>query len=75
MVDGEAQAGGDVYGAIWRLSQAYVPKAGQIHVFNTSTVVSKSADATCPAYQQGGKCGSCRSCWDPAVRNVAYPRH
>ena len=58
-----------------RMSGAMIDGYAPIKFVNTSTVVSKSADATCPAYQQGGKCGSCRSCWDPAVRNVAYPRH
>lgn len=42
---------------------------------NTSTVVTKNAAATCPAYTQGGVCGSCRACWDPAVANVSYPKH
>lgn len=58
-----------------RMSGAMLDGYAPIKFFNTSTTVSKSADATCPAYQQGGKCGSCRSCWDPVVRNVAYPRH
>ena len=58
-----------------RMSGAMLDGYAPIKFLNTSTTVSKSADATCPAYQQGGKCGSCRSCWDPAVRNVAYPRH
>ena len=58
-----------------RMSGAMIDGYAPIKFINTSTVVSKSADATCPAYQQGGKCGSCRSCWDPAVRNVAYPHH
>ena len=58
-----------------RISGAMIDGYAPIKFFNTSTVVSKSADATCPAYQQGGVCGSCRHCWDPAVRNVAYPRH
>jgi hypothetical protein len=29
----------------------------------------------CPAYTQGGKCGSCRACWSRDVAEVAYPRH
>jgi len=29
----------------------------------------------CPAYEQGGKCGDCRACWDPGVRVVALPKH
>ena len=29
----------------------------------------------CPAYDQNGKCGSCRACWDPTVENVDYKKH
>lgn len=29
----------------------------------------------CPAYTQGGVCGSCRACWSRDVAEVAYPRH
>jgi hypothetical protein len=41
---------------------------------HTSTVVSGSG-RTCPAPDQGNACGSCRACWDPSVRNVAYGKH
>ena len=40
---------------------------------NSSMVVEK--DASWPAPSQGGKCGSCRQCWDPAVKVVSYGRH
>ena len=40
---------------------------------NSSMVVLK--DATCPAPKQGGKCGDCRQCWDPAVKVVSYGKH
>ena len=40
----------------------------------TSTVTS-GQDATCPAPQQGGKCGSCRQCWTREVKNVSYGKH
>ena len=40
---------------------------------NSSMVVEK--DATCPAPSQGGKCGDCRQCWDPAVKVVSYGKH
>ena len=40
---------------------------------NSSMVVEK--DASCPAPTQGGKCGSCRQCWDPAVKVVSYGKH
>jgi hypothetical protein len=29
----------------------------------------------CPAPAQGNECGSCRACWDPTVKNVAYHHH
>ena len=31
--------------------------------------------AHCPAPQQGGKCGTCRNCWNRSVRTVAYTQH
>ena len=40
---------------------------------NSSMVVEK--DATCPAPSQGGKCGSCRQCWDGDVKVVSYGKH
>lgn len=41
---------------------------------NTSTVTTRG-DQTCPAYNQGGKCGPCRACWNPGVGNISYPKH
>jgi hypothetical protein len=58
-----------------RMSGTMIDGHEPIRFVNTSTVVSSSAEATCPAYKQGGKCGNCRACWDPRVRNVAYPQH
>ena len=40
---------------------------------NSSMVVTENA--TCPAPHQGGKCGSCRQCWDPEVKIVSYGKH
>ena len=34
-----------------------------------------SKDRQCPAPQQGGKCGTCRQCWDPEIKNVSYWKH
>ena len=39
----------------------------------TSIVVTEGA--TCPASEQGGRCGKCRDCWDRDVANVSYPLH
>tara|TARA_B100001123_G_C14959975_1_gene887251 strand:- start:82 stop:765 length:684 start_codon:yes stop_codon:yes gene_type:complete len=44
----------------------------------TSTVYSKPNKPTgraCPAYQQEGQCGDCRSCWDKRVVEISYPKH
>jgi len=40
---------------------------------NTSTVVTSGR--TCPAPDQGNACGSCRACWDPSIKNIAYGKH
>jgi len=29
----------------------------------------------CPSYKNDGKCGDCRVCWDPSVKNVSYKYH
>ena len=39
----------------------------------TSTVSTEGK--TCPAPDQGGKCRSCRACWDRSVPNVVYAKH
>ena len=40
----------------------------------TSTVTDGKGK-TCPAPDQGGKCQSCRQCWDRSVINVQYAKH
>ena len=40
---------------------------------HTSTVVR--AGKTCPAQETNNQCGSCRSCWNKEISNVAYPLH
>ena len=39
----------------------------------TSTV--GSSGGTCPAPQNGNKCGPCRACWDRKVQNIQYHEH
>ena len=41
----------------------------------SSGVSSDKKLATCPAPSQGGKCGSCRACWDRDVARVTYGKH
>lgn len=68
-------AKGDIPGnLIVRVSAPMIdqPAPNQSH---TSTVVSDKSKATCRAFERQGKCGPCRMCWDPAVKNVAYYQH
>lgn len=44
------------------------------HQIRTSTVGADDG-FQCPAYQQGGKCGSCSACWSHKVGNINYPQH
>ena len=39
----------------------------------TSTV--STTTKTCPASDQGGKCKSCRNCWNRSIKNVQYAKH
>lgn len=32
----------------------------------------RNASIECPAYLRGHRCGQCRACWSPKVRNVSY---
>jgi hypothetical protein len=40
-----------------------------------SGVTSDPKKVSCPAYNQGGVCGSCRACWDKNQPVVFYPKH
>ena len=48
---------------------------------NSSSVISKdqkwfgATSVLCPAPEQGGKCGSCRQCWNKEIKNVSYWKH
>ena len=41
---------------------------------HSSSVVTDGSE-TCPAPKQGGKCGSCRACWNPDIKHVKYGKH
>ena len=58
---------------IIRLSMTMIDQEAAGTWGNTSTVVTKNA--TCPAPTQGGQCGSCRNCWNPDIKNIAYGKH
>jgi len=45
-----------------------------------STIIPDASNApggvsVCPAYNQGGKCLSCRTCYDRSVAVIGYPAH
>jgi hypothetical protein len=42
---------------------------------NTSTVTTTPGSRTCSAPDNGGQCGSCRACWNPEIKNIAYGKH
>lgn len=65
--------------AVIRLSGAMIDGPVPKSFDNTSTVHKEKQAPTgshiCPASQQQGKCGECRACWNPEVKNVSYPWH
>jgi Gene product 88 len=36
---------------------------------------TKTSAKLCRAYENGGKCSGCRSCWDKTIETIAYPAH
>ena len=58
---------------IIRLSMTMIDQEAAGTWGNTSTVVTKNA--TCPAPTQGGQCNTCRACWNPDIKNIAYGKH
>lgn len=61
--------------------QTVFPAVVQRSNLPTSGVVSRkkrkddATHVTCVAYQQEGKCGDCRACWDKTIAHVTYPEH
>ena len=66
-----------------RFSATMVDQAAPASWPNTSTVESPGSmrsthiqgSQRCPAPKQDNKCMSCRACWNPEVKNVAYEAH
>ena len=49
---------------------------GKAPIFkNTSTVTTDKNIATCRAFENSGKCGTCRKCWDKNIKNITYYIH
>ena len=60
---------------IVRVSAPHIDQPAPTGHAYTSTVVSDKSKATCRAFERQGKCGPCRMCWDPTIKNVAYYQH
>ena len=58
---------------IIRLSGSKVDGPRSTAWTHTSSVVTKNA--SCPAQLQGGKCKTCRACWNKRIKNVSYGKH
>ena len=64
-----------------RLSRSKIDGAEAKAWFHQSSVITKDSPSygatsvVCPAPEQGGKCASCRQCWNPEIKNVSYWKH
>lgn len=58
-----------------RLSGSMVDGKPPKTIFNTSTVTSDKNLATCRSFENQGKCGDCRKCWDKSIQNITYLKH
>ena len=57
------------------ISDHMIDQATPVKSWPYTSGVTTKHDATCPAPSQGGKCGSCRQCWDRNVARVVYGKH
>jgi hypothetical protein len=59
-----------------RLSAPMIDGTASTSWHLTSTVHTINAIGTeCKAYTRGGKCESCRACWNSSIPNISYPKH
>ena len=59
---------------IIRLS-SHMINQGPVKQWPHTSTVTDGEGRTCPAPDQGGICGECRSCWDRDTKNVCYGKH
>ena len=57
------------------ISDHMIDQATPVKSWPFTSGVTTKHDATCPAPSQGGKCKSCRACWDKDVSRVVYGKH
>lgn len=58
-----------------RLSAAMIDGKAPRTNLNTATVTTKPEQATCRSFEQSGKCGDCRKCWNKSINNIVYLYH
>ena len=61
-----------------RLSMPMVDQAPITSTWALTSTVHQNGEAfgtACSAYQNDGKCGDCRACWNTDVANISYPKH
>jgi hypothetical protein len=60
-----------------RVSAAMVDGEPPKRFARTSTVhhLGKPIGRECPSSKQGNKCGDCRACWNPRIKNISYKYH
>jgi hypothetical protein len=46
-----------------------------VHTTSAPVEIEDQRTVTCHAIDRRGRCGGCRKCWDPEVKNVSYPHH
>jgi len=51
------------------------PMIAGLHAGSTAAMADGSRASQCPAPQQGGNCGDCRTCWDLKETAVSYSKH
>ena len=57
------------------ISDHMVDQVTPVRSWPYTSGVTTAGNATCPAPSQGGKCGSCRACWDRKTTRVIYGKH
>jgi hypothetical protein len=51
------------------------PNVAGLHASSTAALMNLGNVRQCPASNQGGRCGDCRTCWDMKETAVSYRRH
>lgn len=52
-----------------------VPHKFHEHSSTVVTSPSLASEALCQAFRNKNQCGSCRACWNPKIKDIAYLKH